>query len=176
MKSILTLFLVGTISASGFAQTGKTFPAMSGVLLNNKKIDLPFKNKKFSVIAIAYNRSAEDQLKDWLNPLYNLFIVKNEEGSNFDMAEIYNVDFVFIPMISGFKKVADNFKSNTDKEFWPYIMDTEKTDIQAIQKELGVVNTTIPYFYVVDVNGKIVAAQSGAFNETKLDIIEDAVE
>lgn len=176
MKNTLIISLAAILSISSLAQTGKTFPAMSGVLLNNKAVDLPFKNNKFSVIAIAYNRSAEDQLKDWLNPLYNLFIVKNENGSNFDMAEIYNVNFVFIPMISGFKKVADNFKSNTDKEFWPYIMDTEKTDIKAIQKELGVVNTNIPYFYVVDVNGKIVAAQSGAFNEKKLDILEDAVE
>lgn len=169
----LSLFLAATIFAK--AQVGKLFPAVNGVLLNDKAISMPLKNNKFTVVAIAYHRGAEDELKKWLNPLYNLFIVKKPGGSNFDMAEVYDVNFVFIPMISGFKKIAEDFKAGTDKEFWPYIMDTEKTDIKELQKQLGATDNKIPYFYVLDKSGKIVAAQNGNFSEDKLDALEEAV-
>ena len=172
--TFFTLLLIGALAAK--AQVGKPFPTISGVLLDGKAISLPVKNNKYTVVAIAYHRGAEDELKKWLNPLYNLFIVKKKEGSNFDMAEVYDVNFVFVPMISGFKKIAEDFKAGTDKEFWPYIMDTEKTDIKVLQKQLGAEDNKIPYFYVLDKSGKIVAAQSGNFSEDKMDALEDKVE
>ncbi|MES2679331.1 MAG: hypothetical protein V4635_05570 [Bacteroidota bacterium] len=157
------------------AQVGKMFPIMNGTSLDDKIINMPMKNNKFTIVAIAYHRGAEEDLKKWLNPLYNMFIVKNKDGSNFDMAEIYDVNFVFVPMISGFKMIAKDFKASTDKEFWPYIMDTEKTDIKEIQKELGATDNKIPYFYVLDKSGKIVHAEKGSFSEDKMDAIQEAV-
>ncbi len=175
MKKWLCLsFIVCTIFE--FAQNGKMFPVMNGVSLDDKIINLPIKNNKFTVIAIAYHKGAEEDLKKWLNPLYNMFFVKKEGGSNFDMAEIYDVNFVFVPMISGFKMIAKDFKNNTDKEFWPYIMDTEKTDIKEIQKELGVTDNKIPYFYVLDKTGKIVHVEKGSYTDAKMDALEEAVE
>lgn len=173
-KILLSLLLVSGLAAQ--AQKGKSFPAVNGVLLDGKTASLPIKNGKYTVIAIAYHRGAEDALKPWLNPLYNLFIVKKKGGSNFDMAEVYDVNFVFVPMISGFKKISDDFKAGTDKVFWPYIMDTEKTDIKDLQKQLGVTDNKIPYFYVVDKAGKIVATQNGNFSEDKMDALEEAIE
>jgi hypothetical protein len=55
-------------------------------------------------------------------------------------------------------------------------MDTEKTDIKELQKQLGVTDNKIPYFYVLDKAGKIVAAQNGDFSEDKMDKLEEAVE
>lgn len=175
MKHFLVVVLLVLANCMN-AQKGKAFPMISGVTLEDKPINLPIKNGKYTIVAIAYNRGAEDELKKWLNPLYNLFIVKKKEGSNFDVAEVYDVNFVFVPMISGFKKIASDFKAGTDKEFWPYIMDTEKTDIKGIQKELGVEDNKIPYFYVVDKAGKIVVSESGNFSEDKMDTLEEAVE
>ncbi len=175
MKNTL-LVLTVIFCLQGIAQVGKPFPTMSGVLLDDKPITLPIKNNKGTVLAIAYHRGAEDALKKWLNPLYNMFIVKKKEGSNFDMAEVYDVNFVFVPMISGFKKIASDFKAGTDKEFWPYIMDTEKTDIKELQKQLGVTDNKIPYFYVLDKGGKIVNVQSGDFSEDKMEAMQEAVE
>ena len=171
---LLALFVAGSIFAK--SQVGKPFPLVNGMLLDGKVISLPVKNNKYTVVAIAYHRDAEDELKKWLNPLYNLFIIKKQSGSNFDMAEVYDVNFVFVPMISGFKKIAENFKAGTDKEFWPYIMDTEKTDIKELQKQLSVTDNKIPYFYVLDKSGKIVGAQSGNFSEEKMDALEEAVD
>jgi hypothetical protein len=172
--TFLSLFVAAAFYLK--AQVGQPFPAINGTLLNDKAITMPIKNNKYTVVAIAYHRGAEDELKKWLNPLYSLFIVKKKEGSNFDMAEVYDVNFVFIPMISGFKKIAEEFKSGTDKEFWPYIMDTEKTDIKQLQKQLGATDNKIPYFYILDKSGKIVASQSGNFSEDKMDALEEAVQ
>lgn len=157
------------------AQKGKAFPNINGVSLNEKSMSLPIKNGKETIVAIAFHRGAEEELKKWLNPLYYTFIKKPAGSNKLDMAEIYDVNFVFIPMISGFKKIADDFKKGTEKEFWPYIMDTEKTDIKDVQKQLGVTDNKIPYFFVVDKNGKVLEMVSGDFKEEKVDQLEDAV-
>lgn len=174
MKRLILLSLVFSALFLN-AQKGKQFPVVKGITLDDKAITLPVKNNKYSIVAIAFNRAAEDDLKKWLNPLYDNFM-KKEKSGNFDMAEIYDVNFVFIPMIAGFKRVADDFKKGTDKHFWPYIMDTEKTDVKELQKQLGVEDNKIPYFYVLDKEGKIVEMQSGKFTEDKLEKLEDAIE
>ena len=174
MKKIIAVTLLAlTLNLS--AQKGKKFPDVKGITLDEKASALPVKNGKFTIVAIAFHRGAEDDLKKWLNPLYDNFM-KKEKKANFDMAEIYDVNFIFVPMISGFKKIAQDFKNGTDKEFWPYIMDTEKTDVKELQKQLGVEDNKIPYFYVLDKDGKIVEAQSGKFSEAKMEKLADAIE
>lgn len=157
-----------------FTSGAQSFPSIKGTLLDGNQLDLPQKNEKYSVIAIAFHRDAEESLKYWLQPLYDNFI-KKESGDPFDLAEFYDVNFVFIPMIQGFKKVADEFKANTDSYYWPYILDTEKTDIKTLQKSLGVTDTKQPHFYVVDPNGQVVAETQGGFTQTKLKKLEDAI-
>ena len=174
MKRLLFLSLL-YLSLGLSAQKGKMFPAVKGITLDDKLAALPIKNGKFTIVAIAFNRGAEDDLKKWLNPLYDNFM-KKEKGGNFDMAEIYDVNFVFIPMIAGFKKIAADFKSGTDKQFWPYIMDTEKTDVKELQKQLGVEDNKIPYFFVLNKDGKIMESQSGKFTDAKMEKLQDAIE
>jgi hypothetical protein len=164
------------ITASLTAQVGKIFPAINGISLTDKSMSLPIKNGKQTIVAIAFHKGAEDELKKWLNPLYYTFIKKPKGSTNIDMSEIYDVNFVFIPMISGFKKIKEDFKNSTEKEFWGYIMDTEKTDIKAQQKLLNITDNKIPYFFVLDKDGKILEVQSGEFKEAKVDKLEDAVE
>lgn len=173
MKNIIFLFLFFSFS---FAQKGKIFPTIHGVMLSEKRYTVPEKNGKHTVLGIVFHRSAEDELKKWLNPLYYTFIKKPEKKGKFDMAEIYDVNFVFIPMISGFKKIAEDFKSSTDKQFWDYILDTEKTDVKKLQKDLGITDHKVPYFFVLDNNGKIIEMVSGEYKEDKIDILEDAIE
>lgn len=174
MKNLLVVILA-VISLNVPAQKGKVFPTVKGTTLDDKAAALPVKNGKFTIVAIAFNRGAEDDLKKWLNPLYDNFM-KKEQSSNFDMAEIYDVNFIFVPMISGFKKIAEDFKKGTDKQFWSHIMDTEKTDVKELQKQLGVEDNKIPYFFVLDKSGKIVETESGKFTEEKLEKLEDAIE
>lgn len=174
MKKIILISAL-ILSISAIAQKGKDFPAIVGATLENKGTSLPTKNGKETIVAIAFHRAAEDELKKWLNPLYYTFIKKPKGSNKLDIAEVYDVNFVFIPMISGFKKIADDFKNGTEKEFWPYIMDTEKTDIKGIQKALGITDNKIPYFFVLDKNGKVLEMVSGDFSEDKVDQLEEAV-
>ena len=173
-RGLLYIFLF--IQLVTVAQKGNTFPSLNGFTLDGKPLHCPPANGKYTVLAIAFHKGAEDDLKKWLNPLYNAFIKKEKGSGNFDVAEIYDVNFVFVPLIAGFKKVAEEFKNGSDKAFWEYILDTDKTDIKAVEKELGISNTKQPYFYILDKEGKIVAIQSGSFNEGKLEQLEDAVE
>ena len=173
MKKLFTLITLSLVLISK-AQVGTIFPTITGISLTDKSMSLPIKNGKKTIVAIAFNKAAEDELKKWLNPLYNTFIKKQKGTSNFDMAEIYDVNFYFLPLISGFKKIKDDFKNSTDKEFWQYIMDTDKTDIKLQQKILGIKENKIPYFFVLDKDGKILAIQNGDFKEDKMDVLEDA--
>lgn len=173
MKKFAIAFL-SVISLAGMAQIGKQFPVLQGSLLNDKPISLPISNGKYTVVGIVYNRDAEDALKKWLNPMYDAFIDKDK--GPMDMSDSKDVNFVFVPMIKGLKWVREEFKSGTDKEYWQYIMDTEKADVKIMQKELGVTDNKIPYFYVLDKNGKIIATQSGSYNEQKLEKLEEATE
>lgn len=165
-----------TLALNLNAQKGKQFPEIVGKTLSDKALTLPIKNKKTTVVGIAYNRAAEDELKKWLNPLYNTFIPKPGGDKSFDVAQIYDVNFVFIPMIAGFKKIAEDFKASTDKEFWPYILDTERTDIKELKKKLGIQDDKIAYFYVLDKDGKILESVNGKFTEAKMDLLEEAAE
>jgi len=173
-KTITALCILCLINIK--AQKGIMFPDVSGKTLSDKYIGLPVKNNKTSVVGIAFNRAAETELKKWLNPLYNTFIPKPGETKNFDVAEIYDVNFIFVPMIAGLKKVVEDFKNSTDKEFWPYIMDTEKTDIKGLKEKLGIKDDKIPYFFVLDKEGKILESVNGKFTEAKMDLLEAAAE
>lgn len=171
--AVIILFFLSQVA---YSQKGKTFPGIKGTTLDDQSINIPLKNDKYSIIAMAYDQDAEDQLKEWLNPIYDMFIKVEHAPGSFDMADLYDVNFTFIPLIKGFKKVANEFKKSTDKEFWPYVMDTEFTDIQKIQTRLGITNTKVPYFYVLNKEGVIVEVQSGKYSEAKMSKLEDAVE
>lgn len=176
MKNLLIVLALG-LSTAVCAQKGSQFPPMSGNTLDGKPASIPFKNDKATIVAIAFHKGAEDDLKKWLNPLYTTFIKKEKgAGGNMDMAELYDVNFVFVPLIRGFKKVASEFKSGTEKEFWPYILDTEKSDMETTEKELKVNNNKVPYFYVLDKDGKVLEMVSGSYTDVKLEKLEDAVE
>ena len=171
--TFLTLFVIATFCVK--AQVGKPFPVIEGETLDGKPMHLPPNNGKYTVVAIAFNKNAEDALKKWLNPLYETFMDKSKKP-NMDMGETYDVNFYFVPMIAGFKKVADEFKAGTDKEFWPHVVDTKKSDISVVQAQLGVKDNKIPYFYVVDKAGKVVAMQSGSFTDDKMETLEEGIQ
>ncbi|MBS1636232.1 MAG: hypothetical protein JST26_09970 [Bacteroidetes bacterium] len=157
------------------AQKGQQFPDIKGTSLADKAVSIPTHNGKYTVIGIAYNRAAEEELKKWLNPTYYNFIKKGDANGQFDVAELYDVNFYFIPLISGFKKAREEFKKGTDKEFHQYIIDAE-TNIDDVKKQLKITDDKIPYFYILDANGKIVEAVSGNYSEVKMEKLEDAIE
>lgn len=152
------------------------FPSLKAVSLAGKEITVPENNGKYTVVAIAFSRNAEEDLRRWLNPLYETFVHTEKNAGGLSPAEVNDVNFYFIPLISGLKKLADDFKNKTDKEFWPYILDTEKTDIKALEKALQVKDDNAPWFFVLDKSGKVIEKQYGTFQPAKLDKLEDAAD
>lgn len=176
MKKILALTIL-TLALNCNAQKGKTFPDVNGVTLDDKEKTIPFKNEKYSILAVAFHRGAEDELKKWLNPLYETFSKKEKKpAGTMDVSISYDVNFLFVPMIAGIKMIAEEFKSSTDKAFWPYVLDTRKSDMKAVATAIGVTDKKIPYIFVLDKNGVVVDVQSGAYNQAKVDAMEDTIE
>jgi hypothetical protein len=175
MKSLLPISAL-LLALNLQAQKGKMFPTIIGKSLTEQSMSLPIKNAKFTIVAIAFNKAAEDELKKWLNPLYDTFMNKDKGKNNMSMAETHDVNFFFIPLIGGLKMVANKFKETTDKAFWPYVMDTDKWDIKVQQKLLDVEDNKIPFVFVLDKDGKVVEFQSGKFAEDKVDVLEEAVD
>ncbi|MDO9000514.1 hypothetical protein [Sediminibacterium sp.] len=175
MKNLLAItILLAALNCS--SQKGKTFPLMVGSTLENKGTSLPIKNGKQTIVAVAFNKGAEDELKKWLNPLYNTFMVKASGPKTIDVSAVYDVNFVFVPVINGLKKVAEDFKKGTDKAFWPHIMDTEKTDMKDVELILDIKDRKIPYIFVLDKNGVVLDVQTGNYSEDKIDAMEEAME
>ncbi|MCC6182433.1 MAG: hypothetical protein IT237_11430 [Bacteroidia bacterium] len=173
-KIIISLLITYTVSMN--AQIKSSFPKMSGHTLDEKSITLPLSNtKKYTIVGICYKRSAENDLKTWIQPMYDVFVAKAKGTDYFDVANYFDVNYYFVPLISGFKKAAADFKAATQKELWGNVIDCD-TDIKLLKTQLKPSNDDLPYFYVLDVNGKIVELVSGSYSESKMEKIQDAIE
>ena len=179
MKNIIAL-LFTTVSLVVSAQngTGSAFPACSGETFSGKSIDIPTSTKGTTTILwLAFSRKAEEDLKTWLNPVYNLFVVKKDTSDYFSAAVNYDVNFYFIPMLNKVNQALgdkEKIKKDTDKEFWPYIM-FFKGDVKPFIQSLKIEDKDIPYFFVLDGNGKIVHVEKGKYSDAKMDKIEDFI-
>lgn len=92
----------------------------------------------------------------------------------------YDVNVYFIPMFTGINAAATGTAKkkalkNVDPQLLPYIL-FYKGELKRFKDELDFEKKDIPYFFVLDQEGKIVFATSGAFSESKLDQIEEVIE
>ena len=178
MNSIKLILLSLCILAlnQNFAQVKKVFPSLAGHTLEGSAVSLPEKPaKKFTIIGICYKRSAEENLKTWIQPMYDVFVAKPKGTDYFDVANYFDVNYYFIPLISGFKKAAADFKAATQKELWGNVIDCG-TDIKVLKTQLNPSDENQPYFYVIDLSGKIVEIVSGKYSEEKMDKIQEAID
>ncbi len=175
MKHIITtLTLLFTIIVN--SQTKINFPTLNGHTLEGSNVTLPIAGtKKFTIVGLCYKRSAEDDLKTWIQPMYDVFVAKAKGTDYFDVANYYDVNYFFIPLISGFKKAANDFKAATQQDLWKNVVDCD-TDIKLLKSQLKPTDDGVPYFYVIDEKGKIVEVVTGKYTETKMDKIQEAID
>ena len=161
---------------------GTMFPSMETEDYNGKAVNIPVDTKgKYTLICCAFSTAAEPDLKTWINPIYNKFIGKVDasKADVFDVHTDYDVNLYFVPMFTGFNKLAsktskDKIKSNTDKEMWPYLLfyDGGKT----YKDELDFKKRDTPYFFVLDKAGKVIYTTSGKYDDKKMEKIIDIFE
>jgi hypothetical protein len=158
---------------------GDSFPAMETESLTNVILDVPSGlSDKFSILGLAYTKASEDDLKTWFEPMYNQFIYKKEKPSVFDFT--YDVHCYFIPMFTGakrpaYQKVMKKLQKSIDKRLLPYVL-FYKGPLKQYKEALNFKGRDLPYFFVLNPEGKIVYATSGKYSKNKMQEIVEAVD
>lgn len=178
-KQLLPILILFFVSHLATAQViGKMFPDMEAETVEDKKINLPTDTKgKYTLLGLAYSKKSEDELNSWFNPVYNKFIRK-ATGLLAGMG--YDVNVYFVPMFTGVNAAATGTAKkkavkNVDPQLLPYIL-FYRGELKTYKEALDFEKKDVPYFFVLDKEGKIVYATSGRFTPDKLDDIEDSME
>ena len=155
-----------------FAQN---FPALTGETADGVSITLPKSDAKpFTIIGLAYSQKASPVMEGWYEPAYLRFIAKYGL-----LAGAYDADIFFVPLFVGANKsaydaVLKNFRESADPEIVDHVL-FSKDDIEPLSAALDLKNKGIPYFFVLDGNGKIIHRTQGEFTEDKLEAMEDVM-
>ncbi len=170
MRSVLFLPLVLSLAVN--AQT--KFPALTGETATGQTITLPTKGKPWTVIGLAYSQKASPLLEEWYEPAYLRFIAKHGL-----MAGSYEADVYFVPLFVGLNKAAyepsmTKFLKSADPEIVDHVL-FSKDEIEPLKAALDLSEKDIPYFFVLDAEGRIVHREKGAFTDEKLESIEEVL-
>ena len=172
---ITSLLLLGTASAQ---VVGKVFPNMETQTVDDKKVNLPGDVKgKYTLLGLAYSKKSEDELNTWFEPVFSKFVQKTT-GLMAGMG--YDVNVYFIPMFTGINAAATGTAKkkaakNMDPQLLPNIL-FYKGELKTYKEALDFERKDIPYFFVLDPEGKIVYATSGKYTEDKMDKVEEVIE
>ncbi|MEX2234999.1 MAG: hypothetical protein WD824_22745 [Cyclobacteriaceae bacterium] len=180
MKTILvaSILLLSAVAIASGQVIGKTFPSMTAETVDDKKVMLPESGQgKFTLIGLAYSKKSEDELNSWFQPVFGKFIQKtNGLFSGFS----YDVNVYFVPMFTGVNAAATGTAKrkaakNIDPQLLPYVL-FYKGELKTYKEALDFEKKDIPYFFVLDPQGKIVYATSGKYDEAKMEAIEEHIE
>ena len=178
MRYFLMLLLLA-ISMNGFSQVeGKVFPDMEAETVEDVVVNLPVDTRgKYTLLGLAYSQKSEDDLNTWFEPVYLKFIAENKGlFASFG----YDVNVYFVPMFTGIKaagagKAKKKAAENIDQRLLPHIL-FYKGDLNTYKNALAFEKKDVPYFFVLDNDGKIIYATSGAYTDRKMDEIEALIE
>lgn len=171
MRSTVTILLLILSSAS----RAQSFPTLSGELANGTAVELPGAPRTPRiVIALAYGQKAQADLEAWYEPAYLRFVAKHGLFAN-----AYSTELYFVPLFTGANKAAyepsmKRFRKSATPETADRVVFV-RTELETVRDALGLKDKDIPYFFVVDREGRIVHREQGAFTDDKLDAIEEAL-
>ena len=177
-KLLFSLVLLGCFLRAAAQVIGTPFPDMVAETVDDKKVNLPLDaNGKYTLLGLAYSKKSEDELNSWFSPIFNKFIQK-PEGMMAGMG--YDVNVYFVPMFTGVNAAATNTAKkkalkNTDPKLLPYIL-FYKGELKKYKEALDFERRDVPYFFILDPQGKIIYATSGAYSEAKMDALEEVIE
>lgn len=178
MKIIPFLLFTFLVFSTAVAQVGNTFPDMEAETVEDKKVQLPSDvSGKYTLIGLAYSKKSEDELNSWFQPVFEKFIQKTSGVlSGFS----YDVNVYFVPMFTGVNAAATGTAKrkalkNIDPQLLPYVL-FYKGDLKKYKEALDFEKKDIPYFFVLDPQGKILYATSGKYTPAKMDKVEEFIE
>jgi hypothetical protein len=166
------------VASVSFCQVGKIFPDMEAETVEDKKVKLPQDVKgKYTLLGLAYSKKSEDELNSWFQPVFEKFIQKSN-GVLSDFS--YDVNVYFIPMFTGINAAATGTAKrkaikNIDPQLLPYVL-FYKGELKTYKEALDFEKKDIPYFFVLNPEGKIIHATSGKYTTAKMDKVEEVIE
>lgn len=182
-KRVLSvLFFILIIHAKSNAQViGSIFPAMNTSTADGKVVDLPGDTKgKYTLLGLAFSKKSEDDLNTWMEPVFWKFIDKPEGKMDQLFGNYqYDVNAFFVPMFTGIKTAATKTaKKKALKKMDPRLIPSilfYKGKLKPYKESLDFQQKDIPYFFVLDKNGKIIYATSGRYTDDKMNKVEEIV-
>jgi hypothetical protein len=179
MKHIIFTGVILVMSTVVQAQVvGKVFPDMEAETVEDKKVKLPHDVKgKYTLLGLAYSKKSEDELNSWFQPVFEKFVQKT---TGLMAGFGYDVNVYFVPMFTGVNAAATGTAKrkaikNVDPQLLPYML-FYKGELKPYKEALDFEKKDIPYFFVLDANGKIIHATSGRYTDDKMDKIETVLE
>jgi hypothetical protein len=179
MRRFAFLMLGIMISIVSTAQiTGKMFPEMEAETVEDKKVILPKDTKgKYTLLGLAYSKKSEEDLNSWFQPVFEKYIQKT---TGLLAGFAYDVNVYFVPMFTGINAAATGTAKrkaikNIDPQLLPYVL-FYKGELKPYKEALEFDKKDVPYFFVLDPNGKIVHATLGRYTADKMSDIEDVIE
>lgn len=171
--------LTAVLSFTSEAQiTGKMFPDMEAETVEDKKIKLPQDTKgKYTLLGLAYSKKSEDDLNSWFQPVFEKYIQKT---SGLLAGFSYDVNVYFVPMFTGINAAATGTAKrkaikNIDPQLLPYVL-FYKGELKTYKESLEFDKKDVPYFFVLDPNGKIIHTTMGKYSDDKMGEIENVIE
>ena len=179
---LLTLALFLLVATSSFAQLiGTSFPTIETETVEDQVITLPKDaNDRITLVAMAYSKKAEKDLNSWLSPLFNTFVQQKVSDGGLFGSFAYDVDVYIVPMFTGIKAAAEGTAKrkaakNLDARLIPYVL-FYKGKLKPYKEALEFDKKDVPYLFLLDGDGKIVYATSGAYSNQKMAEIEERVD
>ncbi|MBK9175924.1 MAG: hypothetical protein IPM46_06205 [Flavobacteriales bacterium] len=170
MRFLLITLALATFGAS-VAQ--ERFPSLTGEFADGRSIELPGSLKTpFTVIGLAFGQKAQADLEGWYEPAYLRFVAKHGLFASAYEAEVY-----FIPLFTGLNKAAyepsmKKFRKSATSELLDHVV-FAKAELDELKEALRLKDKDVPYFFVIDQEGRIVHRTQGPFTDDKLDAIEE---
>lgn len=175
IKNLLVVCLLSFCLIANAQIEGSPFPEMTTENVDDKEVSLPKDvQDKYTLLAMAYSKKAEKDLTTWFSPVYNKFI---KESTGVFASFAYDINVFFVPMFTGVKAAATSAaKKKTAKELDPLLIDNilfYKGNLKPYKEALEFDKKDVPYIFLVDTDGNIAYATSGACTDAKMDAIEE---
>ncbi len=177
---LIVIMILSVIFSRTEAQViGKVFPAMNTSTADGIKVNLPIDTHgKFTLLGMAFSKKSEDELNTWIEPVFWKFI--NKPDGKMDQLfgnQSYDVNAYFVPMFTGIKTAATGTaKKQALKKMDPRLIPSilfYQGKLEPYKEALDLQKKDIPYFFVLDKDGKIIYATSGIYSEEKMGEVEE---
>jgi hypothetical protein len=171
LQALILIFLL--IAGLSSAQS---LPEVSGETIENKNMTFPRDLMgKYSLLCFASSQKAQGDLESWLDPVYQKFIAKTGI-----MDDMYDVNVFFMPVLTGTNlafstSIKNKFKEAAQEDLKSHVLFCNKDGKELLAK-LNMEKSEVPYFFLLDKEGKIIYRTSGKYSDEKFDAIDDLIE